>query len=320
MKRKIIFGAIASILMLGFAACTVVTGSKIDNKKDLGKIKVMTSIYPIKEFTEIIGGDKVSVKSMVPDGAEPHDFEPKAKDMVELGKSQLFIYNGLGMEHWVDKVLSTVHDDKLTVVDTSKNAKIIEISSEKEVEIHDEEGHEHTQHDGHNHGKIDPHIWLSFSEAKNQGKLIEEALIKVDPKDKDYFIANYNKFASELDQISSEYGEKFKNIPNKSFVTGHAAFAYLCRDLGLTQVSVEDAFGEGEITPQHLKELANYCKANNVKVIFMPDSASEKVSQTLANEVGAKVVKISSLETKNGDKSYIETVKENLETIYDNLK
>ena len=322
MKRKIIFGAVVSILMLGFAACTMVTGSKIDNKKDLEKIKVMTSIYPIKEFTEIIGGDKVSVKSMVPDGAEPHDFEPKAKDMVELGKSQLFIYNGLGMEHWVDKVLSTVHDDKLTVVDTSKNAKIIEVSNEKEVEIHDEDGynHEHTQGDGHNHGKLDPHIWLSFSEAKNQGKLIEEALIKVDPKDKDYFIANYNKFANDLDQVSQEYGEKFKNIPNKSFVTGHAAFAYLCRDLGLTQISVEDAFGEGEITPQHLKELADYCKTNNVKVIFMPDSASEKVSQTLANEVGAKVVKISSLETKNGDKSYIETMKENLETIYDNLK
>ena len=322
MKRKIIFGAVVSILMLGFAACTMVTGSKIDNKKDLEKIKVMTSIYPIKEFTKIIGGDKVSVKSMVPDGAEPHDFEPKAKDMVELGKSQLFIYNGLGMEHWVDKVLSTVHDDKLTVVDTSKNAKIIEVSNEKEVEIHDEDGynHEHTQGDGHNHGKLDPHIWLSFSEAKNQGKLIEEALIKVDPKDKDYFIANYNKFANDLDQVSQEYGEKFKNIPNKSFVTGHAAFAYLCRDLGLTQISVEDAFGEGEITPQHLKELADYCKTNNVKVIFMPDSASEKVSQTLANEVGAKVVKISSLETKNGDKSYIETMKENLETIYDNLK
>lgn len=322
MKRKIIFGAVVSILMLGFAACTMVTGSKIDNKKDLEKIKVMTSIYPIKEFTEIIGGDKVSVKSMVPDGAEPHDFEPKAKDMVELGKSQLFIYNGLGMEHWVDKVLSTVHDDKLTVVDTSKNAKIIEVSNEKEVEIHDEDGHnhEHTQGDGHNHGKLDPHIWLSFSEAKNQGKLIEEALIKVDPKDKNYFIANYNKFANDLDQVSQEYGEKFKNIPNKSFVTGHAAFAYLCRDLGLTQISVEDAFGEGEITPQHLKELADYCKTNNVKVIFMPDSASEKVSQTLANEVGAKVVKISSLETKNGDKSYIETMKENLETIYDNLK
>lgn len=328
MKRKIVFGAIIGVLMLGFAACTVATGSRIEEKDDTGKIKVMTSIYPIKEFTEIIGGDKVSVSSMVPDGAEPHDFEPKAKDMVELGKSKLFIYNGLGMEHWVDKVLETVDDDGITVVNTSKNAKIIEVSSEKEVELdshdnnHGEEGHDHahTENDGHNHGRIDPHIWLSFTEAKNQGKLIEEALIKVDPTNKDYYTANYTKFANELDAIGKEYGEKFKNIPNKSFVTGHAAFAYLCRDLGLTQMSVEDAFGEGEITPQHLKELAEYCKANNVKVIFMPDTASEKVSQTLANEVGAKVVKVSGLETKNGDKSYMETMKDNLETIYNNLK
>ncbi|MGL4453623.1 MAG: metal ABC transporter solute-binding protein, Zn/Mn family [Sarcina sp.] len=323
MKRKIVFGAIIGALMLGFVACTVATGSKIEEKDDAGKIKVMTSIYPIKEFTQIIGGDKVSVSSMVPDGAEPHDFEPKAKDMVELGKSKVFIYNGLGMEHWVDKVLETVDNNNITVVNTSKNAKVIDVSSEAQVNMHsDDDGHdhEHTQDDGHNHGRLDPHIWLSFTEAKNQGKLIEEALVKVDPANKDYYTANYNKFASELDAIGKEYGEKFKNIPNKSFVTGHAAFAYLCRDLGLTQMSVEDAFGEGEITPQHLKTLADYCKTNNVKVIFMPDTASEKVSQTLANEVGAKVVKVSGLETKNADKSYIETMKENLETIYNNLK
>ncbi|WP_297518024.1 metal ABC transporter substrate-binding protein [uncultured Clostridium sp.] len=318
MKKKLIFGAIISVLVLGFAACTTTASAKVGNKKeDSGKIKVMTSIYPVKEFTEIIGGDKVSVTSMVPDNAEPHDFEPKAKDMVELSKANLFIYNGLGMEHWVDKVLETVNSDKITVVNTSKNAKIIAVSDEEEAIGHD---HEHTEGDGHDHGRIDPHIWLSFTEAKSQAKLIEEGLIKVDPTNKDYYTANYNKLAEQLDSISTEYGEKFKTLSNKNFVTGHAAFAYLCRDLGLTQKSVEDAFGEGEVTPQHLKELSEYCKANNVKVIFMPDSASEKISQTLANEVGAKVVKISSLETKNGDKSYIETMKENLETIYNNLK
>ncbi|MGL4760014.1 MAG: metal ABC transporter substrate-binding protein [Sarcina sp.] len=317
MKKKIIFGAIISVLVLGFAACTTTTSAKVDDKEDLGKIKVMTSIYPVKEFTEIIGGDKVSVTSMVPDNAEPHDFEPKAKDMVKLSKAKLFVYNGLGMEPWVDKVLETVNQDDITVVNTSKNAKIIDVSSEEEMGGHD---HEHTEGDGHDHGRIDPHIWLSFTEVKNQAKLIEEGLIKVDPANKDYYTANYNKFVGELDSISKEYGDKFKGVPNKNFVTGHAAFAYLCRDLGLTQKSVEDAFGEGEVTPQHLKELSEYCKANNVKVIFMPDSASEKISQTLANEVGAKVVKISSLETKNGDKSYIDTMKENLETIYNNLK
>lgn len=318
MKRKIIFGAVLATLLAGLVACTSTANSKIEDKEDSSKIKVMTSIYPIKEMAEIIGGDKVSVSSMVPDGAEPHDFEPKARDMVHLAESKLFIYNGLGMEHWVDKVLETVKDEKVVSVDSSANASIILASNEIEDHAH-EEGEEHSADDGHNHGRIDPHIWLSPTEAIKQGKLIEEGLIKVDPANKEYYEANYNNFSKELTDLHNEYEAKFKTIQNKNFVTGHAAFAYLCRDFGLNQNSVEDAFGEGEVTPKHLKELSDYCKANNVKVIFMPDSASEKVSSTLATEVGAKVVKISSLETKTGDKSYMDAMRDNLENIYTSL-
>ncbi|WP_297435413.1 metal ABC transporter solute-binding protein, Zn/Mn family [uncultured Clostridium sp.] len=331
MKRKLIFGAMIATLVVGLVGCTSGKSDTANAKETDGKVKVMASIYPVKELTEIIGGDKVSVSSMVPDGAEPHDFEPKAKDMVKLNDSNMFVYNGLGMEHWVDKVLESVNNKKLEVINTSKNADVILVSNddEEKVDEHDEgeeahshdeleEGHSHD--DGHNHGRQDPHIWLSFTEAKNQAKLIEEGLIKIDPTNKEYYTANYNKFATDVDAVSKEYGEKFKTLSNKDFLTGHAAFAYLCRDFGLNQKSVEDAFGEGEVTPKHLKGVADYAKANNIKVIFMPDTASEKLSETLANEVGAKVVKISSLETKNGDKSYIETMKDNLDTIYNNLK
>lgn len=318
MKRKIILGAVLATSLMGLVACTSAADSKIDDTQENGKIKVMTSIYPVKEMTEIIGGDKVSVSSMVPDGAEPHDFEPKAKDMVSLAKSKLFIYNGLGMEHWVDKVLETTGMEELTIVDSSKNSNVILASNEIEDHAHEDED-EHSQDDGHNHGRIDPHIWLSPLEAKKQSKLIEEGLIKIDPTNKEYYTQNYDKFSKELDDLYTEYSEKFKTIQNKNFVTGHAAFAYLCRDFGLNQNSVEDAFGEGEVTPKHLKELSDYCSTNNVKVIFMPNSASEKLSNTLATEVGANVVKISSLETKNDNKSYIETMRLNLDTIYTSL-
>lgn len=317
MKKKITIAAIAILSIIGFVGCIAATNS--DKEDDDGKIKVMTSIYPLREFTQIIGGDKVNVKSMVPEGAEPHDFEPKAKDIVSLNSSNLFIYNGLGMESWVDKVLGTVENENLVVVNASKNTNVIEVDTNSHEDESEEEHAEHG-HDGHDHGRVDPHIWLSLQDVKNQALLIEEGLIKVDPSNKEYYEKNYNDFVKKLDELYSEYSEKFKSVSNKDFITGHAAFGYLCRDFGLKQQSVEDIFGEGEITPQHLKELVKYCKDNNVKVIFMPDSTTKKVSETLANEVGAKVVEISSLETQNGDKSYLETMKENLEVIYNNLK
>lgn len=317
MKKKITIAAIAILSIIGFVGCIAATNS--DKEDDDGKIKVMTSIYPLREFTQIIGGDKVNVKSMVPEGAEPHDFEPKAKDIVSLNSSNLFIYNGLGMEAWVDKVLGTVENENLVVVNASKNTNVIEVDTNSHEDESEEEHAEHG-HDGHDHGRVDPHIWLSLQDVKNQALLIEEGLIKVDPSNKEYYEKNYNDFVKKLDELYSEYSEKFKSVSNKDFITGHAAFGYLCRDFGLKQQSVEDIFGEGEITPQHLKELVKYCKDNNVKVIFMPDSTTKKVSETLANEVGAKVVEISSLETQNGDKLYLETMKENLEVIYNNLK
>ncbi len=318
MKRKIIF-ATAIVVILSILGFIGITKKHEVDAAEQGKIKVMTSIYPLKEFAQIIGGDKVIVRSMVPDGAEPHDFEPKSKDIVHLNSSQLFLYNGLGMENWVDKVLAMIENKNLEVVNTSKNTNVILVDKDGE-EVHDEHENHGDDDDHHDHGRQDPHIWLSLKEAKNQSKLIEEALIKIDPANASYYTNNYNNFAAKLDSLYDEYSKKFASLPNKNFVTGHAAFGYLCRDFGLNQVSVEDVFGEGEITPQHLKQISEYCKANNVKTIFMPDSTSEKVSQTLANEVGAKLVKISSLESQNGNKTYLQTMEDNLSTIYNNLK
>ncbi len=312
MKRKVFFGAIViATLLISMIGCNKT--EKV-NKEDNNKIEVMTSIYPIEEFAKIIGGNKVNVRTMVPDGAEPHDFEPKAKDIVKLNESDLFIYNGLQMENWVDKVIKNIENKNLVIVNSSKNANVI-----ANTEDEHEEGHEHVDHSGHNHGQEDPHIWLGLDEATKQCALIRDALVKIDPKNKSYYEGNYNNFATELKNLKEEYKEKFNSKNKKDFITGHAAFAYLCRDFGLEQRSLEGVFGEGEVTPKELKNLVEYCKVNNIKTVFMPETASEKLSQTLANEVGAKVVKISSLETNSSGKGYLDTMKSNLETIYENI-
>ncbi|MFR5265831.1 metal ABC transporter substrate-binding protein [Clostridium sp.] len=312
MKRKVFFGAIViATLLISMIGCNKT--EKV-NKEDNNKIEVMTSIYPIEEFAKIIGGNKVNVRTMVPDGAEPHDFEPKAKDIVKLNESDLFIYNGLQMENWVDKVIKNIENKNLVIVNSSKNANVI-----ANTEDEHEEGHEHVDHSGHNHGQEDPHIWLGLDEATKQCALIRDALVKIDPKNKSYYEGNYNNFATELKNLKEEYKEKFNSKNKKDFITGHAAFAYLCRDFGLEQRSLEGVFGEGEVTPKQLKNLVEYCKVNNIKTVFMPETASEKLSQTLANEVGAKVVKISSLETNSSGKGYLDTMKSNLETIYENI-
>lgn len=305
---------VAVFLFLG--ACN----NKINNSNDSSttikedtnnKVSVVVSFNPLREFAEAVGKDKISIKVIVPEGTEPHDFEPKPRDMESIEKAQVFVYNGLGMEVWVEKTLTAVNNKALEIVEASKGAEVIKSTDEQQGE---EAGEENGQ------VGYDPHIWLSLKEAKNSAKNIKDALVKVDSQNKNFYEENYKEFAAKLDELYNEYKKKFETVSNKNFVTGHAAFAYLCRDFGLKQNSVEDVFAEGEPTPKKMKNLIDYSKSNNIKVIFMEELASPKVSETLAKEVGAKVEKIYTIESREDNKNYLESMRENLEKIYNSLR
>lgn len=289
MKKFILKLSILMTLPIILMGC----GSTKNNKEsDNDKIKVMVSISPLKEFTESIGGDKVKVSSLIPDNVEPHDFDFKPKDVELLKNSQVFIYNGLGMEDWLDKV----ETQDVNMVDSSKNA---------DVRVVD--------------GKKDPHLWLSLKEAINQGNNIKEALVQADPNNKDYYEENYNKFKEELDGLFNEYKPKFDSLNKKDFMTSHAAFGYLCRDFGIDERSLTDVFGEGEILPQTKKELIDYCKQNGITTVFSESSDSQKDAESMANDINGKVEPIYSIETKVKGKSYLEAMRFNLEKIYESL-
>lgn len=294
-----------------FTAC----GDKTTKPEDESmKVRVGVTIYPLKYFTEVIGGDKVDVFSIIPDGSDAHNFDPKPMDLKDLNNTDIFVYNGLGMEDWIDSILNTLEGTDVKKVEASNGAEVLSA-----IEEDDHEHEEEADHD-HNHGGSDPHVWLSLTDALVQAENIKNALVEVDQENKDYYEENYNNLVKEFTSLKDEYSAKFNSITNKNFVTGHAAFGYLCRDFGLTQSSIADVFGEGELTPKDLQALIEYSKTNNVKVIFSESTASEKEAETLAKEVGAKVEKIYTLETQEDDMSYIDGMKYNLETIYNSLK
>lgn len=295
MKKKIISGVLALLMGIMLIGCKT-NAKTVTQSAANDKLNITVSIYPLKEFTQKIGGDKVEVKCLVPDNMEPHDYEPKTKDFKELTDSKAFIYNGLGMEEWVDDVNESIKANNVLIVDSSTG---VEVRKEGEA--------------------IDPHIWLSPKNVEIQSENIKNALIKLDEKNKDYYEENYRNFKEELEGLYNEYKPKFDALNKKNFITGHAAFGYLCRDFGLTQKSVENLFAEGEPTPKQLEGLVNFCKDDNIKTVFSESLASPKVSETLAKEVDAKVVPILTLESNENNKSYIEAMRYNLDEIYDCL-
>lgn len=307
--KKIISFILSACIIGTLAGCSKSTidtkGKDLNNgQSDKSKLQVVVSFNPLKQFAQAVGKDKIEVITVIPEGVEPHDFEPKIKDMQNISKASLFVYTGFGMESWVEKTISSIDNKNLVLVDSSVGIDPIK-NKGKEIE---------------EYGQFDPHIWLSLRDAKIQTKNIKDALVKADGKNKDFYEKNFQEFSGQLDKLYNGYKGKFQGVKNKNFVTGHAAFGYLCRDFGLVQNSVEDVFAEGEPTPQKIKQLVELSKKNKIKVIFMEELASPRVSETLAKEVGADVQKIYTIESNEGNKTYIQSMEENLSKIYNSLK
>ena len=171
----------------------------------------------------------------------------------------MFVYNGLGMEPWADQAIQAADNSKLKTVNLSSHITPIPLVDPEERK---------------EHGAYDPHVWMGLSEAKAEALAVKNELQSVSPENREYFEHNYRQFAAETDALKKEYQQKFSHAPRKELVTGHTAFAYLCRDFGLTQISVEDAFASGEPSAKRLVELADFCKAHHVKVVFTEELVS----------------------------------------------
>lgn len=299
---------IAGVLLLGallFAGCG-------QEKQPDGKLPVTASFAAVAEIGREIGGDRVTVTTLIPEGAEPHDFELKPSSVKALAESRVFLYSGLGMEPWKDQALQSAGNGSLIAAETS--AGIVPIPLEEDHDHDHDSGHAH----GHDHGAFDPHVWLTPSGGIRMAENIAAAYEEADPDGRDYYEARKTDFIRRLRALDAEYREKFEQSPRKTIVAGHDAFGYLCRDYGLRQESVQDVYAEGEPGAGDLARLADFCRENEVTTVFAEELASPRVSETLASEAGARVETIDTLEGK-ADGTYEERIAANLEKIRESL-
>ncbi len=290
-----------SVLLLLAAGC----GAPKAEKPDGGKLPVVASFYAMKEITQAIGGDKVDVRTLIPEGTEPHEFQPTTRSMKDLSRARVLVIQGLGMEPWAEEMVKAAENRDLVQVVAAQQVQPIQNEEKEEIR---------------EHGQYDPHAWLSPSCAQLEARAIADGLAKADPANRAYYEANADKFIARLQTLEDKYKEKFRQVHRKDFVTGHAAFAYVCRDFGLEQSSVEGVFASGEPNARQLAALVEFCRERGVKTIFTEAAVSPKTSQSLAREVGAKVVPIHTLEGSEGEGDYLQQMEENLERIYESLQ
>lgn len=329
--------AVAGILSLGLlAGCgsagkqatTSKTGStSVSSDKGSEKLRVYSSFYVMTDFVEKIGGEKVDVKTLVPAGVEPHDWEPEATDMAALEKADVLVYNGAGMEHWVEKVTAALSNTDLTLVEASAGVTLLagehhhhedehhedEHHEDKhhEDEHHEDEHHKDEHHD-HDHGDTDPHVWLDPKNAKKELENIKDGLIKADAANKEYYEANYKEWAEKFDALDQKFSTELAAFKGSSIVTAHEAFGYLCHAYGLEQVGIEGLSPDSEPDPQRMQEVIEFVKEHKVSTIFFEELVSPKVAESIAAETGAKTAMLNPIESAPEKGDYVSVMEENL--------
>lgn len=295
-------------LLIALCMFQLLTGCNVElqntrNFVEEDKIAVVTTIYPMYDFVKNIAGDKAEVINLVPAGMEPHDFELSTGDMRLLEQADLFVYNGAGMEHFVDRTLEALSNDKLLVVEAAEDIAAIE----------SDEGH------------TDPHTWLSVKNAMGEAAAIKDALVKIDSENAEYYEYNYAAYKEKLEKLDGEYRDELAELSRHTIVVAHEAFGYLCQEYGLRQEAIEGLTADSEPDSARMKEIIDFCKQEDIRVIFFEELVSPKVAETIAGETGAKTMVLNPIEGLTAEQQeagldYIGLMEANLEALKEALQ
>ncbi|MDH3191140.1 MAG: metal ABC transporter substrate-binding protein [Nitrosopumilus sp.] len=306
MINQIKLAIIAIMIVIPLSSIVIyTTDSKIQQENTKTKLYVMTSFYPLHEFAQKVGQDKVDVILLVPVGVEPHDWEPTIQDVQKMQNADLIVINGIGFESWVDNLDEINYSGR--IIDTSNG-----IFSKSEQPI--KESIKINSHFQSN----DPHIWLNPIMAKIQVQNIADAFSKSDPQNEKFYQQNAEKYKNELDLLDKKIRNELSNCTH-DFIAFHDAFSYFADEYNLSQHSIISSNNpHAEPTAKILQDIINTARELNIKVIFTEETVDHRTSQVIANEIGGKILVLSPIEIGN-DQNYISRMTENLNNLKEAL-
>ncbi|KER06882.1 Zinc-binding protein AdcA [Marine Group I thaumarchaeote SCGC AAA799-E16] len=310
-QSKMAIIAITVVIPLAIFVIYGTDSSRNLESVDNSKLKVVSSFYPLLEFSQNIGQEKIDATLLTPVGVEPHDWEPTIKDVQRMESSDLIIINGIGFETWVESLEENNFSG--TIVDTSNGILI------KTIDESDEEHEEESEEDSHDeHALGDPHIWLNPVLAKIQVQNIANAFSNSDPENRDFYQTNAAAYIKQLDSLDSKIRTELSSCTN-DFIAFHDAFSYFADEYGLTQHTILSSNDpHGDVSARTLEKVISEARNLNIKVIFSEEAVNQKTSEIIANEIGGKVLLLSPLEVVE-DGTYISKMKNNLENLKEAL-
>lgn len=321
------------LLLLFLASCGVDKGDEeaLPGTGDVdGKVSVVTSMFPLYEFAKEVGGDNADVVLLLPPGLSPHSFEPTPKDIKTIEDADIFVFNGAGMEPWVEDILSGIDNRDLIVVDSSAGVNTLTVMEEHHHDDEAEEGHHHDEgeeDEGHHHaGGVDPHFWLDFDNAMVQVKNILDAYVEADPDNKAIYEERAKIYTDKLTALDERYREALSSCDGGDMISsGHFAFGYTARRYGFNHRSAFDLSHDKEPSPREISEMINIIREKKIEYIFAEELMDPKLARTLKEETGAEILVVNpagniSQEALKSGTTFIDIMEDNLAKFKKGLK
>ena len=295
--RKLLFLGIlvAAVVVAGILAFAALRGRLPSLSSGTGTVRVVASFYPIAEFARNVGGELVDVSTITPPGAEPHDYEPTPRQVAEIYGADLVLYNGNGMDAWAERLAPELRAQGVPSAMMSAAISGDAIGT-------------------------DPHFWLDPNLAAAEVRLIRDTLSEIDPADAAAYARNASSYLSDLARLNADYASGLAWCEVRTVIASHSVFAYLSARYGFDAVAIAGMSPEQEPSAGRLSEIAALAKEKNVRAIFFETLASPKLSQTLANEIGAAALVFNPLEGLTSEESaagetYLSVMRTNLENL-----
>ncbi len=283
-------GVIASALA---ATLLFAGGCAPGAKDDAGKLNVLTTVSPITNLAMNVGGDRVQVTGIVPEGTNSHTFEPAPSDARLLAEADIVFVNGLHLEEPTRELAEANVRPEVRIVQLGEST----ISPDEYIydfSFPEEEG------------DPNPHLWTNPLHAKRYAEIMRDELSRVDPDGAAYYRSNFEKLAARIDRLDQLVREVTETVPaeNRKLLTYHDSFPYFAREYGWTVIGAIQPSDFAEPTAADVAALIDQIRTERVPAIFGSEVFPSPVLEQIASETGARYVdelRDDDLPGENGD-------------------
>jgi zinc/manganese transport system substrate-binding protein len=276
------------------------------------------------EVAECAGG---SVTTVIPVGADPHDFSPSSADVATMVGADVVIANGLGLEEGLQDALGSASEDGARVIEIAPLVDPIEFGGHShEDEAHSDEGDAHSEDEDHAHGSLDPHVWFDMNRMADAATIIGDALAETGGET---YASCGQQLADEIRAAEGEVRALLESVPadKRVLVTDHDALGYLAEEYGYEIAGVVIPGGStlAEPSSAELSALVETIRAEGVTSIFANTSESGALAEAVAAEAGSSV-KVVTLYIEgpggpgSGAETYVDMMRENARLIAEALR